>query len=148
MKAKKLLLISVMIISATGLFAKSEKIAYYRPYDQRGINIFESPAKDTVSFKGLQVRIGGNFTQQFQSFSHSNTALPNNITIGTATHNLNSLYPLAPGFNLATANLRFDIQLDDGIRVSLENYMSSRHHSEFWVKGGYIQVGILPKIFF
>lgn len=144
MKAKKLLLISVMIISATGLFAQSEKIAYYRPYDQRGINTFESPAKDTVSFKGLQVRIGGNFTQQFQSLSHSNTALPNNVTIGTATHNLNSLYPLAPGFNLATANLRFDIQLEDGIRVSLENYMSSRHHPEFWVKGGYIQVDKLP----
>lgn len=144
MKTPRLLLISAMIIFTTGLFAQSEKIAYYRPYDQRGTNIFESPATDTVSFKGLQVRIGGNFTQQFQSLSHSNTALPNNVTIGPATQNLNALYPLTSGFNLATANLRFDIQLEDGIRVSLENYMSSRHHPEFWVKGGYIQIDKLP----
>ena len=47
-------------------------------------------------------------------------------------------------FNLATANLNLDVQLGDGIRLALENYMSSRHHSEFWVKGGYIQVDKLP----
>ena len=48
------------------------------------------------------------------------------------------------GFNLAMANLNLDMQIGDGIRVCLENYMSSRHHSEFWVKGGYIQVDKLP----
>jgi hypothetical protein len=97
-----------------------------------------------MEFKGMKVRIGGNFTQQFQALTHSNTATPNNVTIGTTTHDLNKLYPLANGFNLATANLRFDIQLEDGIRVTLENYMSSRHHPEFWVKGGYIQMDKLP----
>jgi len=53
---------------------------------------------------------------------------------------------LASGFNLATANLRIDVQIADGIRVALENYMSSRHHSEFWVKGGYIQIDKLPML--
>ena len=48
------------------------------------------------------------------------------------------------GFNLAMANLNLDFQIEDGIRVCLENYMSSRHHSEFWVKGGYIQIDKLP----
>ncbi|MBK9491868.1 MAG: hypothetical protein IPO07_26010 [Haliscomenobacter sp.] len=42
------------------------------------------------------------------------------------------------------ANLNFDFQIEDGIRVCLENYMSSRHHNEFWVKGGYIQMDKLP----
>jgi hypothetical protein len=34
--------------------------------------------------------------------------------------------------------------LADGIRITLENYMSARHHNEFWVKGGYIQIDKLP----
>ncbi len=51
---------------------------------------------------------------------------------------------MSTGFNLAAANLNFDVQLDDGIRVFLENYMASRHHNEFWVKGGYIQIDKLP----
>ncbi len=58
-------------------------------------------------------------------------------TEDSLTSNLN-------GFNLAQANLNFDIQIQDGIRVFLENYMSSRHHNEFWVKGGYIQIDKLP----
>ena len=37
-----------------------------------------------------------------------------------------------------------DAQLDDGIRLAVEGYMSARHHQEFWVKGGYIQVDKLP----
>jgi hypothetical protein len=38
------------------------------------------------------------------------------------------------------ANLNLDAQLADGIRVSLVSYMSTRHHNEFWVKGGYFQI--------
>lgn len=137
----KLLTVLISIIS---LNAFSQSINYMRPNDQNGVNKFETSKVDTVPFDGLKVRIGGAFTQQYQSLKHSNTALPNEVTIGTSTFDVNRLYPLAPGFNLAAANLRFDIQLEDGIRVALENYMSSRHHSEFWVKGGYIQVDKLP----
>lgn len=144
MKTKILVITFALSTIATFAFGQKEKINYYRPYDQRGVHIFESPRTDTAEFKGMKVRIGGNFTQQFQSLSHSNTATPNMVTIGPNTFDLNALYPLTPGFNLATANLRFDIQLEDGIRVSLENYMSSRHHPEFWVKGGYIQMDKLP----
>lgn len=124
--------------------AGQKGIQFHRPADQNGLNVFETTKNDTVEFTGLKVKIGGNFTQQFQSLSQSNTATPNNVTVGPITYNLNSLYPLASGFNLATANLNFNIQLEDGIRVSLENYMSSRHHPEFWVKGGYIQIDKLP----
>ncbi|HEY1113836.1 MAG TPA: hypothetical protein VGE66_09745, partial [Chitinophagaceae bacterium] len=41
-------------------------------------------------------------------------------------------------------NLNLDMQLADGIRLSVESYMSARHHNEFWVKGGYIQFDKLP----
>jgi hypothetical protein len=54
--------------------------------------------------------------------------------------NKNALYDLAPGFNLAMANFNIDVQIADGVRVSLVSYMSTRHHNEFWVKGGYFQI--------
>lgn len=136
--------IATTLLSVTAMAQESVKVAFLRPNDQRGVDKFETLKSDTVKYDGLKVKIGGNFTQQFQMLSHSNTATPNNVTIGASTYDINKLYPLAPGFNLATANLRFDIQLEDGIHVALENYMSSRHHNEFWVKGGYIQVDKLP----
>ena len=37
-----------------------------------------------------------------------------------------------------------DVQLADGIKLNLETYLSSRHHNESWVKGGYIQFDKLP----
>lgn len=134
----------IMLVVAIPLFANQPEIGFYRHADQRGINMFETSKADTVPFTGLKVRIGGNFTQQFQMLSHSNEAASNVVPFGNGTVDLNQLYPLSNGFNLATANLNFDIQLEDGIRVKLENYMSSRHHPEFWVKGGYIQVDKLP----
>lgn len=133
MIAKQLTVAFALAIFTLPAFSQKGKINFYRPADQKGINVYETDKSDTVEFNGLKVKVGGNFTQQFQSLKHSNTSTP-----------AVNLYPLAAGFNLATANLNFDIQLEDGIRVSLENYMSSRHHSEFWVKGGYIQVDKLP----
>lgn len=117
-----------------GAYAQQAPIQYFRPYDQRGINVFETSKIDTVGFDDLKLRIGANFTQQFQSLKHSNTQ----NMVGEV--NQNALYDLSPGFNLAMANLNIDVQLADGVRVSLVSYMSTRHHSEFWVKGGYFQI--------
>ena len=133
------LVVAVSLLSQIA-FSNQPDIQFYRNHDQQGLHIFEAPKADTVAFTGLKVRIGGNFTQQYQGLTHTSSANPSMA----GETNLNKLYPLASGFNLATANLNFDIQLEDGIRVKLENYMSSRHHPEFWVKGGYIQVDKLP----
>jgi hypothetical protein len=59
---------------------------------------------------------------------------------------LNQLYDLQPDFNLVTANLNVDVQLAPGVRMNLVTYLSSRHHSETWVKGGHIQFDELPFI--
>lgn len=143
-KMKNLFAAFILVMMALPMFANQPEIAFFRQPDQRGINVFEPSKADTVPFTGLKVRVGGNFTQQLQMLSHTNEADANNVPFGNGTLNLNQLYPLSNGFNLATANLNLDIQLEDGIRVKLENYMSSRHHSEFWVKGGYIQMDKLP----
>jgi hypothetical protein len=132
----------LMVAFALPVLSQEVAINYTKPYDQRGVHVFETLKLDTVEFTGLKVRIGGNFTQQFQALKHSSNA--EEVIHAGSGRNLNALYPLANGFNLAAANLRFDIQLEDGIRVALESYMSSRHHSEFWVKGGSVQVDKLP----
>lgn len=110
---------------------------FWRPYDQRGLNIFETGKEDTVAFDGMRVRIGGHFAQQWQNLSHSNTASPNLNPNGV---NLNQLMEIGAGTNLATANLNIDVALADGVRLNLITYLSSRHHPEAWVKGGFIQV--------
>ncbi len=127
----RFLIIVASFLFAISLAAQRSPIDYFRPYDQTGVNMFEAPNASTVPYDGVAVRVGGNFAQQFQMLNHSNSS-------GV------DLFPLASGFNLATANLNLNVQLEDGIMLSLENYMSSRHHSEFWVKGGYIQVDKLP----
>lgn len=111
--------------------------SYWRPYYQRGINVFETgKTPDSLAFQGPRVRIGAGFTQQFQNLKHENTSINN--------QGINKLYPITPGFMTAQANLFTDIQLADGIRLNVTTYLSTRHHNEAWVKGGYIQFDKLP----
>lgn len=119
------------------------RISNFRPYDQSGINMFETLKSDSVAFDGLKVRIGAGFTQQFQGIEHKNAAL-NNGGNSVANAGTNKLYPLAPGFMTAQANLFLDVQLYEGIRLNVTSYLSARHHNETWVKGGYIQFDKLP----
>ena len=108
------------------MLVNAQVIQNFKPYDQAGIGIFETE-KDDTPFDGMQLRWGAAFTQQMQMLSHSNES---NV----------DLYNLGYGFNTATANLVLDAQLADGVRVNLTTYLSSRHHPEAWVKGGYMQV--------
>jgi hypothetical protein len=50
------------------------------------------------------------------------------------------LIEIGDNFNLATANLDLDVALADGVRMHLRTYLSSRHHPETYVKGGYMQI--------
>ena len=126
-----------LVCSANWVIAQQPALQYYRSWDKEGINVFEPSKKaQQPEYTGFKIRIGGSFTQDFQSLSHEN--------VDTSATKKNALWEVGPGFNLAMANLNLDMQIDDGIRVGLENYMSARHHNEFWVKGGYIQIDKLP----
>ncbi|HLP73118.1 MAG TPA: hypothetical protein VK155_09465 [Bacteroidales bacterium] len=90
------------------------------------------------SFVGAQpdtarkVRIGADFALQIQALEHhADTA---------------RLIPLGKGITLPTANFVIEGTLADGIVVNLETYLSSRHHNDTWVKGGYLFVDKLPFI--
>lgn len=117
----------------TGL---SAQIQYTRHTDKDGINVFEPTKDDATVYDGFKLKFGGAFRQAYQALNHENT--------DTTKAKSNALYALGNGFGIAAANLNLDIQVEDGIRVYLENYMASRHHNEFWVKGGYIQIDKLP----
>jgi hypothetical protein len=106
-------------------------VQYLRPYDQRGINIFETPKVANVEYTGFALQWGAAFTQQFQGLDHE-------------TDGSTALKEIGSGFNNATANLYMNAQVAPGIRVQLTTYLSSRHHPEAWVKDGFIQVDASP----
>jgi hypothetical protein len=122
------------------LFMSSLAIAQIRPYDKRGLNVFENPKVDTLKFNGIKLKVGGAFTQSWQSLQETNTASPKLVS-GV---DQNKMVALSPGFNTANANLFLDTQLEDGVYLNLTMYLSSRHHNETWVKGGFIQFDKLP----
>ena len=139
MRYSSLLLKACMITACcmpAALMAQfSDSIGYMRYNDKRGVNVFETPKTTSVEYTGIKIRFGGGFTQEFQGLKHENSFGKNTTT---------KLYGITPGFNTANANLTMDVALADGIRLNLTSYLSSRHHNETWVKGGYIQFDKLP----
>lgn len=111
---------------------KDGEIKNWRAYDKNGVNVFE-PAKDTSSTSNeVYLRLGGAFALQFQAINHENSGSP--------------LYPIGNNFNLATANVDMDVRLYDGVNLNLRTYLSSRHHPEPYVKGGYLTIDKLEFI--
>lgn len=111
-----------------------------RPYDQRGVNMFEVPKTSSEGFTGPTLDLGAAFTQSFQSLKHSNTAAPKLV----GGKDQNQLIGIGAGLPLASANLIVNAELAKGIVVSLENYLASRGHEQFYVKGGFLQIDASP----
>lgn len=124
--------------SISQYFAKT--VPGTRPYDQRGVNMFETPKPAGGSFTGPSLDIGAAFSQSYQSLTQSNTAAPRMV----AGKDQNLLIPIGAGLPLASANLVLNAQVADGIVVSLENYLAARGHEQFYVKGGYLQIDASP----
>ncbi|WP_340106081.1 hypothetical protein [Rhodohalobacter sp. 8-1] len=130
---KTIVTIFAFLFVTAGAYAQQDRdLQYFVAPDKTGLNQFEAPFTTDMEFDGLKVRIGGSNTLQFQGISHDNDA--------------GSLPELENNFNLATSNLDFDVQLDRGLRMHLRTYLSSQHHPEAWVKGGYIQIDRLDFI--
>ncbi|MFB6274379.1 MAG: hypothetical protein ABEL51_15965 [Salinibacter sp.] len=117
------LLVGLLPFTAAAQF---QTLPNMRPAGQNGIDMFEPPKTDTSEFDGIEINVGGAFAQQLQSISQSNAA--------------GNLPEIGRGFNLATANLDVNATLAEGIRLHVRTYLSSRHHNDAWVKGGYLQV--------
>ena len=136
-----------MLLCVAATFASSlahaqlAPIQYFRTDDQQGLNTFETTKNDTTQYTGMHIRFGGAFAQDYQALSASNSyGSPANPAKLNHSDSLYSLAKLTSGFNLAMANMTIDGQLEDGIRVNVTMYLSSRHHNESWVKNGYLQI--------
>lgn len=90
---------------------------------------FEEPQLKAQDFEKLKVKLGADFAMQYQVLNHYADS---------------TLIPLGTGFNLPTANLIVESLLAPGIKVNLTTYLSSRHHNDTWVKGGYLIIDELP----
>ncbi len=121
-------------------WASKIELQNFRPLDQRGINIFETPKDDTVEYTGFKLSWGAAFTQQMQALDHS-TSAASRVVNGVEQ---NRLTEIGLGFNNAAANVYMGAQLAPGIRVALTSYLSSRHHNETWVKDGYLLIDKSP----
>ena len=126
---------SILFLSAFGfqMQAQDSGLDNFRYPDQRGLHQFEDPKDTLTTFDGVDVKIGGAFAIQFQALDHENSGELPLIAIGD-------------NFNLPTADLDLDVALYDGVRMHLRTYLSSRHHPEPYVKGGYIQIDKLDFI--
>lgn len=133
---QKILASALLLLVSTFAYAQIDKdrdLQQFRPRDQRGINSFEA-LDMTPEYDGFKVRLGGSFAVQFQGLDHST---------GTTADTLASI---GDNFNLPTANLDLDVAMTDGVRLHLRTYLSSRHHPDSWVKGGYVQISKLDFI--
>ena len=132
--------LAVVTMSAGAQVDVQPDIQNYRLPGFDGLNTFETKKDNTTPFSGLKVRVGGDFALQFQGINHENKWNSDSLS------GVPELVNLGTNFNLPTANLNLDVQLADGVRMHLRTYLSSRHHNEAYVKGGYIQMDKLDFI--
>lgn len=125
-KTLSFVILMSMIAGGSALGQAKKHLQNFRSVDKSGVNVFEAPKTPNDTFDGLYVWVGGDFALQFQGLSQTNSG--------------DSLADIGNNFNLPTANLNIDVQLEKGLRMHLRSYLSSRHHTENYVKGGYIQI--------
>lgn len=136
---QKSLGITIALLLIYGIFNPTmaqykKELQYYRPTDQSGIYMFTPTKADkNYAYEGFKMYVGAALTQQWQDLTEKTAS---NI----------SLTPIGAGFNLPTANLYLDAQLAEGMRLHLTTYLSSRHHNEAYVKGGYLRIDALPML--
>lgn len=91
---------------------------------------FEPQKIKSEDFSAVKVKVGGDFAIQLQSIDHEAPSA--------------TLLDLKNNFNLPTANLSITADLAPGIQLFMNNFLSSRHHNEAWVEGGYLTIDKLP----
>lgn len=142
MKTKFSLLIFVMITTLGFAQEQAYKMNNFYIQNKDARSNFEPKKDTTTTFEKVKVNVGGAFALQFQAITHENTATP--VVVNDV--NTNQLYDIGNNFNLATANLDLNVALYDGVNLHLRTFLSSRHHNETYVKGGYLQIDKLDFI--
>ena len=108
---------------------KSILLLIFSAYTMGLMAQFEKSKSSPDEFENVNVKVGGDFALQIQGIEHEA-----NI----------ELVDLKKNVNLPTANLNITVDLAPGMQLYINNYMSSRHHNEAWVEGGYLTIDHLP----
>ncbi|MEZ4875309.1 MAG: hypothetical protein R2793_07645 [Flavobacteriaceae bacterium] len=139
---KNLMLVGAIFLVSQSFAQDKRSLNNYREPSKDGVNVFEAPKDTAVNkpFEGVKVRVGGASALQFQAIDHENGWVDANGDATSPWYEVLPLKEIGSNFNLATANLDLDVQLHDGLRMHLRTYLSSRHHPEPYVKGGYLQI--------
>jgi hypothetical protein len=81
-----------------------------------------------------KIRLGMDFALRFQALDHDNDNPSEKLT------------RLNPGFSNANGNANMDFKLDKGISSYIEVYLSSEHHTEVFMREGYLFVDSLEML--
>ncbi|HKJ32351.1 MAG TPA: hypothetical protein VKA34_11020 [Balneolales bacterium] len=118
-------------------------LEYYRPVSKDGIYMFTpNKSQKGIKYNGFKLYIGAGLTSQWQDLTQKTKGI--DPTSGQPYSQIWT--PIGDGFNLPTANLDIDAQLAQGMRLHLRTYLSSRHHNEAYVKGGYLRIDAMPML--
>lgn len=90
---------------------------------------FEQAKINPEDFTSVKAGVYADFAIQLQYLNHSAPI---------------DLIDLKHNFNLPTANLGIKAELAPGVTAYLNTFLSSRHHNEAWVEGGYLLIDNLP----
>lgn len=82
MKFQYLVFLAFLVMGISTSAQNDRDFKNFRLPDQRGINDFEAPKDTTDNFDGVDVRIGGASTIQFQAVDHENSGDVELIEIG------------------------------------------------------------------
>ncbi len=138
---KKLTVLGLFFMFVVSYGQNKRSLNNFREPSKEGINVFEAPKDTSIvkPFDGVKVRVGGSSALQFQALDHENGFVATDDP-ANPWYEMLPLIEIGDNFNLATANLDLDVALADGLRMHLRTYLSSRHHPEPYVKGGYLQI--------
>lgn len=141
---KLLVLVTSLMMGSLVVAQESEnKLDNFYSQTKEARAMFEAPKDTATTFEKVKINIGGGFALQFQAIQHENKA---NEVLNADGVNVNQLYDIGNNFNLATANFDINVALYDGVNLHLRTFLSSRHHTESYVKGGYLQIDKLDFI--
>lgn len=141
---KLLVLVTSLMMGSLVVAQESEtKLDNFYSQTKEARTMFEAPKDTVTTFEKVKVNVGGGFALQFQAIQHENKA---NEVLNADGVNVNQLYDIGNNFNLATANFDINVALYDGVNLHLRTFLSSRHHTESYVKGGYLQIDKLDFI--
>ncbi len=109
------------------------------------VQTFE-PAKDTSAFSGKpEVSFATDLTFNYQGLKQDySLATTSSTSNGVVTEYRPT--SLQPGLSLPQANLDINAKVMSGFNVTLETMLSSHHHNETYVKGGYATIDNLDFI--